>query len=119
MSEDETCKVSDFGLMRELPEDDSMYHMSTFLPCPVRWMAPESIGNKVFSPASDVWSFGVLQWEMFHPSELPYHDMSNLAVAAKVNKYIIKEPFFLTKMMHLAMSQPPKYFVSVRDLLAL
>ena len=84
MSEDETCKVSDFGLLRELPEGDSIYHMSTVVPCPVRWMAPESFGDRVFSPASDVWSFGILQWEMFHPTEMPYHHLGNMELVAKV-----------------------------------
>ena len=38
----------------------------------VRWMAPESIASKLFSAASDVWSFGVLQWEMKNPDKEPY-----------------------------------------------
>ena len=39
-----------------------------------RWMAPESIGKRHhFSTASDVWSFGVLQWELRNPNKEPYH----------------------------------------------
>ena len=68
----EVCKVSDFGLLRELPKGDAIYYsQSTFL-WPIRWMAPESLSDRVFSQATDVWSFGVLQWEMFNPTELPY-----------------------------------------------
>jgi len=84
VSEDETCKVSDFGLLRELPEGDSIYHMRTTVPCPVRWMAPESFGERVFSPASDVWSFGILVWEMFNPTVMPYHQFGNMELVAKV-----------------------------------
>ena len=85
MGESETCKVSDFGLLRELPKDDSIYHMQTNVPCPVRWMPPESISDRIFSPASDVWSFGILQWEMFYPDKTPYTSLGNLEVAMKVH----------------------------------
>lgn len=84
VGDNETCKVSDFGLLRELPKDDSIYHMQTTVPCPVRWMPPESIADRDFSPASDVWSFGILQWEMFNPRETPYAKLGNLEVAMKV-----------------------------------
>lgn len=84
MGENETCKVSDFGLLRELPKDDTIYHMQTNVPCPVRWMPPESIADRQFSPASDVWSFGILQWEMFHPDKTPYEHLGNIEVAMKV-----------------------------------
>ena len=88
ISEDETCKVSDFGLLRELPKDDSIYHMQTNVPCPIRWMPPESITDRKFSPASDVWSFGVLQWEMFQPSKTPYQKMRNIEIPVKVGRHV-------------------------------
>ena len=47
-------------------------------------MAPESIENRTFSTASDVWSFGILQWEMFYPDWLPYQNMENFECAVKV-----------------------------------
>jgi len=84
VGEGEICKVADFGLLRELPKDDSIYHMQTNVPCPVRWMPPESISERSFSTASDVWSFGILQWEMFNPKKHPYDHMGNIEVAMKV-----------------------------------
>ena len=60
VGENELCKVADFGLLRELPPDDSIYVATTNIPCPVRWMAPENIENRTFSTAYDVWSFGIL-----------------------------------------------------------
>ncbi len=84
MGKNETCKVSDFGLLRELPKDDSIYHMKTSVPCPIRWMPPESIADRIFSPASDVWSFGILLWEMFLPHKTPYEELGNIEVAMKV-----------------------------------
>lgn len=40
--------------------------------------------DRQFSPASDVWSFGVLIWEMFNPTKLPYEKYDNMGYAAKV-----------------------------------
>ena len=54
------------------------------MPCPVRWMAPETIKRRDFSTASDVWSFGILQWEMFNPSKIPYSNMDNKECALSV-----------------------------------
>ena len=86
VSEDEICKVGDFGLLREIPKDADIYVSQTKTKFPIRWMAPESLMRKEFSPASDVWSFGVIMWEMYNPSELPYKGMNNLQVAVGVNQ---------------------------------
>ena len=82
----ETCKVTDFSLLQEIPKDDSIHQMQTNVPCPVRWMPPESLSQRKFSTASDVWSFGVLQWEMFNPKKTPYGSFSNMEVAMKVRE---------------------------------
>ena len=54
-------KIADFGLARGVHKN-SYYIGGTFLP--IRWMAPESILDRKFSTKSDVWSFGVLTWEV-------------------------------------------------------
>lgn len=74
------CKVADFGLLRELPQDDSIYVSTSNVPCPIRWMPPEAISKRSFSVASDVWSFGILQWEIFNPKKMPYSGMNNFEV---------------------------------------
>ena len=79
------CKVSDFGLLRQLPEDEQYYVQTTSAKCPVRWTAPESLSDKKFSYASDVWSFGILVWEMFNPQGVPFEEYDNLQVVAKVS----------------------------------
>ena len=81
VGEGEICKVADFGLLRELPSDMSIYQSKTRVPLPIRWMPPEAITKKLFSEASDVWSYGVLQWELFNPYTIPYKDLSNEEVS--------------------------------------
>ena len=74
----EICKVGDFGLLRELPKHASIYvSTSTNTLFPVRWMAPESLEDHEFSPATDVWSFGIVLWEMVNPGAKPYGDDIN------------------------------------------
>ena len=75
VDDQKTCKVADFGLLREIPKDDAIYQSKTAIPLPIRWMAPESLQHRNFSPATDVWSFGVLLWEMYYPNELPYAEL--------------------------------------------
>ena len=79
VSQDEICRVDDFGLLRELPKDSYVATSKKFLP--IKWMAPESLPlARRFSTASDVWSFGVLMWEMNNPTQTPYKDLDNLHV---------------------------------------
>ena len=81
LNKDEMCKIGDFGLLREVSTDDDPYVSSTDDNLtPIRWMAPESLTYKIFSAASDVWSFGVIMWEMMNPEELPYTDLTNMDV---------------------------------------
>ena len=84
VSLDEICKVGDFGLLREIPKDADIYVNKTKTKFPVRWMSPETHLRREFSPATDVWSFGVVMWEMYNPTELPYQGLSNIEVAANV-----------------------------------
>ena len=58
------AKISDFGLSRVLSGEKTYYEASKGGRWPVRWYAPESISYGKFSSASDVWSFGILLWEM-------------------------------------------------------
>ena len=55
------------------------------LALPVRWMAVECLTKQIFSSASDVWSFGVLMWELFNPQVRPYRKMDNMTVIAAVS----------------------------------
>ena len=66
------CKVADFGLSRV-----SDYYIATATKFPVKWTADEALRHGKFTTKSDVWSFGVLLWEMMELGRVPYGSMSN------------------------------------------
>ena len=79
------CTVADFGLVREVPKETMVYVSCYRGPSPLRWMAPKSISKRMFSPASDIWSYGILQWEMLNPTKLyPYPNLHNDEAVQKV-----------------------------------
>uniref|UniRef100_A0A8C5ARW9 receptor protein-tyrosine kinase n=1 Tax=Gadus morhua TaxID=8049 RepID=A0A8C5ARW9_GADMO len=71
VTEDEVMKIADFGLARDVHHID-YYKKTTNGRLPVKWMAPEALFDRVYTHQSDVWSFGVLLWEMFTLGGSPY-----------------------------------------------
>ena len=57
-------KVADFGLSRQLDEGAKVWRSDQVLRLPIKWTALESLDDRVFSEKSDVWSFGILAWEI-------------------------------------------------------
>ncbi|XP_078526892.1 insulin receptor [Lissotriton helveticus] len=76
VAEDFTVKIGDFGMTRDIYETD-YYRKGGKGLLPVRWMAPESLKDGVFTAYSDVWSFGVVLWEITSLAEQPYQGLSN------------------------------------------
>lgn len=74
-----TVKISDFGLSRDIYASD-YYRVQSKSLLPVRWMPPESILFGKFTSESDVWSFGVVLWEVFSYGHQPYYGYSNQEV---------------------------------------
>ncbi|XP_028932619.1 mast/stem cell growth factor receptor Kit isoform X1 [Ornithorhynchus anatinus] len=67
-------KICDFGLARDI-KNDSNYVVKGNARLPVKWMAPESIFGCVYTFESDVWSYGILLWELFSLGSSPYPGM--------------------------------------------
>lgn len=80
------CKVSDFGLSRVLEDDAEGTYTTRGGKIPIRWTAPEAIAYRKFTSASDVWSFGIVMWEVMAFGERPYWDMSNHEVMKAINE---------------------------------
>lgn len=82
-------KIADFGLSRQ----GLTYQMSDRPKVPIRWMAPESLRTGYYSQKTEVWSFGILCWEIFHNGAGPYPEMTLVQVNQKVEPaHILKYP---------------------------
>lgn len=101
------CKIADFGLSREIESAtegayttrvcDSLFFFDSDNnklnliywqggKIPVRWTAPEAIAFRKFTSASDVWSFGIVCWEVMSYGERPYWNWSNQDVIKSIEK---------------------------------
>ncbi|KAK2725742.1 hypothetical protein QYM36_000287 [Artemia franciscana] len=93
--EDDTkiCKVADFGFARDL-EDNRIYEKkSADGRLPIRWLAPESLYDNIYTSKSDVWSFGVLLWEIVTLGSTPYPGLAAGEVMNRVRDgYRLEKP---------------------------
>ncbi|XP_008405694.1 mast/stem cell growth factor receptor kita isoform X2 [Poecilia reticulata] len=84
LTQGRVAKICDFGLARDITTD-SNYVVKGNARLPVKWMSPESIFECVYTFESDVWSYGILLWEIFSLGNSPYPGMP---VDAKFYKQI-------------------------------
>lgn len=78
VSENTEATISDFGLSKSKLSPEDLTRL------PIKWTAPEALRHNKFSSRSDVWSFGVLMWEIFSYGRAPYPKMSVREVMEKV-----------------------------------
>ncbi|KAM9343989.1 protein-tyrosine kinase 6b [Pholidichthys leucotaenia] len=81
VGENYICKVADFGLARVIKEQ---IYITNDKKIPYKWTAPEAISYGMFSIKSDVWSFGVLLYEIITHGEIPYPAYNNQETAEQV-----------------------------------
>ncbi|XP_006815920.1 tyrosine kinase receptor Cad96Ca-like, partial [Saccoglossus kowalevskii] len=85
LNDKQVCKLSGFGLATDVL-DQREYERRTQGRLPVRWMAPESILDGVYTSKSDVWSYGIVLWEIATLGDVPYNNMSTQEVIESVNQ---------------------------------
>uniref|UniRef100_A0A6Q2X251 receptor protein-tyrosine kinase n=1 Tax=Esox lucius TaxID=8010 RepID=A0A6Q2X251_ESOLU len=104
--EGKLVKICDFGLARDVMNDSNYVAKgSTFLP--LKWMAPESIFQNLYTTFSDVWSFGILLWEIFSLGGTPYPDipMNEQFYTALKRGYRMPKPTHATDDIYDVMSK--------------
>uniref|UniRef100_A0A0M3J689 receptor protein-tyrosine kinase n=1 Tax=Anisakis simplex TaxID=6269 RepID=A0A0M3J689_ANISI len=96
------CKIADFGLSRGLVEGSVEQEYTTNGgKIPVRWTAPEAITHRKFTAASDVWSFGVVMWEVCSFGERPYWEWTNQKVISEITLgYRLPAPMDTPQTLH-------------------
>lgn len=89
IADDFSCKVSDFGMSRQLATEEGSggdyYRSVKGTAVPVRWTSLEALEERKYTEKSDVWAFGVLCYEVFTAAVTPYEGMNNQASHVSVN----------------------------------
>ncbi|XP_046803769.1 vascular endothelial growth factor receptor kdr-like [Lucilia cuprina] len=74
LCEDNIVKICDFGLARSMYKSDN-YKKQGDAPLPIKWLALESLSDHIFSTYTDVWSYGIVLWELFSLAKVPYPEI--------------------------------------------
>ncbi|XP_063602901.1 vascular endothelial growth factor receptor 1-like [Penaeus indicus] len=104
LTEDNVVKISDFGLAKDIYRKEN-YHKKSKGPMPVKWLAIECLREGIFSTQSDVWSFGVVLWEIFSLGQNPYAGVEfDETFIAKVEEGVrLEKPKYATFNMYCTM----------------
>ena len=113
VSENLICKVGDFGLTRVIDED--IYGPHSGANFPIKWTAPEAAMYSRFTIKSDVWSFGILLYELITYGRFPYPGMNNAQVLDEIQRgYRMPRPMGCPEHLYEIMGDCWKNDASVR-----
>lgn len=123
VGENQVCKVADFGFARDVIASH-VYERKSEGRLPIRWMAPESLYDNIFSVKSDVWSFGVLIWEVVTLGSTPYPGLAAAEVMRRVRDgYRLDKPDHcrreLYNIMYYCWDKDPKERPTFNELVTL
>eukprot|EP00731_Ephydatia_muelleri_P029387 Em0020g1031a len=80
LTNDLVCKIGDFGMARDI-EFENEYYVSHGGVIPVKWTAPEALNHRKYTSASDVWSYGMVLFEIWSLGVKPFSDLTNPIVS--------------------------------------
>jgi proto-oncogene tyrosine-protein kinase Met len=107
-----SVKIADFGLSRDIYEKD-YYRVRNVCKIPIKWMSPESIEKHIYNTKTDVWSYGVLVWELFTRGITPYLQINNDFIFHHLKQgNRLRKPKYCPKIIYLILlkcwSENPK-----------
>ncbi|XP_021106508.1 tyrosine-protein kinase receptor UFO isoform X3 [Heterocephalus glaber] len=105
LNENMSVCVADFGLSKKIYNGD-YYRQGRIAKMPVKWIAIESLADRVYTSKSDVWSFGVTMWEIATRGQTPYPGVEN----SEIYDYLrqgnrLKQPVDCLDGLYVLMSQ--------------
>ncbi|XP_068734120.1 uncharacterized protein [Montipora capricornis] len=95
LGEEETCKITDFGMARDVQQND-IYFKSSRGRLPVKWTAIESLLYGICTTESDVWSYGIVLYEIFTIGGNPYPNIQDHRIP-----YMLKDNYRMPQPVHL------------------
>ncbi|XP_030630609.1 NT-3 growth factor receptor isoform X3 [Chanos chanos] len=113
-------KIGDFGMSRDIYSTD-YYRVGGHTMLPIRWMPPESIMYRKFSTESDVWSFGVILWEIFTYGKQPWFQLANNEVIECITQgRVLERPRLCPKEVYDIMlgcwQREPQQRLNIKDI---
>jgi len=103
LSDSVTCKVANFTHAKIISKGD---YVKSFAYCPIKWTAPESLKSKCFTIKSDVWSFGIVLYELITCGKEPYPGMDEYEILDKLEcGYLIPCPGGCTARLYDIMKE--------------